>query len=258
MGSFLEKISEKTLFGRLFNNTLFVIGILLLWSSVILSHAETITIGTGTTTGTHLPTEPYYDYSYTEQIFLQSEIDTKGRIDTISFYWNGNSTTSRTIEIWMGHTTKSSYANDSDWVETDNGMTLVFNGSYSLTSTAGWHDIVLTTPFFYNNSDNLIIGCDDNTNSYVSGSDEFYATSKGAYRSIYAHQDNTNILSYDPTPKITTQARSTYSPNLRLKINTDYIVVGTGTSVSQHQPSELQWDYSYTQQIYLQSELDAG
>ena len=39
-------------------------------------NAQTINIGAGTTTGQSLPIEPYFGYSYSQVIYLQSEINT--------------------------------------------------------------------------------------------------------------------------------------------------------------------------------------
>ncbi|MFC1476496.1 DUF2341 domain-containing protein [Fibrobacterota bacterium] len=228
---------------------------LLLLSISYISFADEITIGAGTTTGTHKPTEAGYDYSYTEQIFLQNEIATQGYIDSIYFYWTGNAARTRTVIVHMAHTTKSSFTSSTDWV-TSSGMTSVYSGSYSLTGTAGWHKIVLSTPFYYNNSDNLIIGFDDNTGSWSSTADEFNATDHGTYRSIYAYQDLTNVNS--TAPSATYQARSTSCANIKIVINPDAIGIGTGTTQTIPLPTEVLYDYSYTQQIYLQSDIDAG
>lgn len=191
---------------------LIAFGLLLLNTSM----ADEIIIGNGTQTDTHKPTEAFYDYSYTQQIFLQSEIGKQGTIDSIYFYWTGNANRTRTVVVYMAHTTKGSFTSSTDWVSST-GLTRVYSGSYSLTSTAGWHKIVLDVPFTYNNSDNLLIAFDDNTNSFASDNDEFYATNYGAYRSLYAYQDNNNILVASPTGA-SYSGRSTSCANLRICI----------------------------------------
>ncbi len=53
-------------------------------------------------------------------------------------------------------------------------MTLVYDGNLSVTTTDGWVTITLDTPFSYNNTDNLVIGVDENGYDYHSSSDSFY------------------------------------------------------------------------------------
>ncbi len=157
---------------------------------------DSITIGTGSTTGQHLPMECFYGYTYTESIYLKSELNVPGpiTIDSIGYYYNGGGSFSDAIRVYMGNTSKSSYTSNQDWVSSGS-MTQVYNGNYPVGSSAGWYKIRFSTPFTYNNSNNLVIAFDENTNGYHSDSDEFRCSSKSATRSKYFYSDNT-----DPNP----------------------------------------------------------
>ena len=96
-----------------------------------------------------LPIEPYHNNSYSQTIFLQSEIDKSDKvIDKISYYWDVpvEASVSNDWTIYMGHTTKSSFASSYDWIPI-NELNLVFSGQVNLPSNAGWIEIILDNPF---------------------------------------------------------------------------------------------------------------
>ncbi len=171
----------------------------------------TVTIGTGTVVDQHLPMEPYYGYSYTQSIYLQSEIANAGTIRKIRYQYTGSVWTDA-IVIYMGHTTKTEFTGVTDYVPVAE-LTEVYNGSF--TSAAGWIEITLTTPFVYNNTDNLVIAVDENTAGYHSTGDDFYCTSVSGNRSVYYYQDGAP----GPNPEAPTASNqnvSAYIPNIKL------------------------------------------
>jgi hypothetical protein len=176
------------------------------------------TVGTGTTTGKHLPMEMYYGYTYSQSIVLSTDFPTEfqdngGVINKISYYYNGNSSNTDNVKIYMGNTSKSAFANNSDWV-TIGSLELVYDGTFSTTTTAGWIEITLDTPFKSDGS-NLVVGFDENTAGYHSNSDEFYCTSVTGKRSIYYYNDATNP---DPASPPTADGRNQYIPNMKFEI----------------------------------------
>lgn len=177
------------------------------------SYAQTSTIVSGSTTNRGIPIEPFYGYTYSEQIYLQSEIAQAGDITEIYFQYNGNSAWTDNIVVYMGHTTKSSFTGSTDWI-TSSSMTQVYNGTISVTTTAGWVKIILDAPFTYNNSDNLVIAVDENTAGYHSSGDEFLCAAR-TNRSIYYRNDSNNP---NPASPPTATSRQSYVPNLQLTI----------------------------------------
>ncbi|MCK4357149.1 MAG: immune inhibitor A, partial [Candidatus Cloacimonetes bacterium] len=176
---------------------------------------EMVQIGQGTETNKHLPMECFYGYTYSQSIFLQSEINIADqRISTLYYHYNGNSAWTDDIVVYIGHTNLTTFDNSSAWVPfLGRNLVEVYSGPMSVPSVDSWIEIVFDSPFNYNNVDNLVIAFDENTSGYHSSSDEFYCTSTDPLsRSIYYYNDNINPDPTDP-PDGTT---STYRPNVRL------------------------------------------
>ena len=150
-----------------------------------------VTIGSGTSTsnGQYVPTSVYYNYSLTQQIYTAEELGDAGTITDISFYYGSTTNSgSRTLNIYMSHTTSSTIT---AW-STVSSSQLVYSGSINFTQ--GWNTLTLTTPFAYNGTSNILITVDDNTGSY-NGNYSFYTYSTSANRAIYYRSDTSN-----PTP----------------------------------------------------------
>jgi hypothetical protein len=168
----------------------------------------------GNQTAEHAPIEPYWNWTYSQQIYYQSEINSEGNITELSFEFNGNSSFTDQVEIYLGHTTKSSFSSTSNWVSYSDLMK-VYDGPYSVSNTKGWYSITFDTPFYYNNSDNLVIAVYEKTNGYHTASDEFYTGDGGTYRVLTYYDDYTNP---NPASPPTADYRSRWIPSLKLKI----------------------------------------
>lgn len=182
------------------------------------SAAPTIQIGTGTTTSQGLPIEPYFGYTYSQSIYLQSEINL-GAVNITKLYWyyNGNSAWTDSIKIYMGHTSLTSFASTSSWIDSSN-LSLVYDGTLAATTTPGWIELILTTPFAYNNTQNLVIAVDENTSGWHSSSDEFYCSSVASARSIHFYNDTTNPDPASPPISGTYLYTKSYIPNVKLTL----------------------------------------
>jgi hypothetical protein len=142
------------------------------------------TLVNGTTTSSYIPSYSTYNYSLTQQIFTAAEIGHGGSISRIQIMPSAY-TVPRILEVYMGHVsqaTATSYLNPSD-------LTLVYNSVTTLTLTAGqWNELVLSTPFNYNGSDNLLIYFRDMTGSWSSGN-SWYGDNGTSGVSRYIYQD---------------------------------------------------------------------
>lgn len=178
--------------------------------------AQTVTIGSGNNTGSKLPVVPFYGYSYSQQIILKSELATSGNITKLSFYSSGAAigSNSNTWTIYMGHTTKSTFGSNTDWI-LSSAMTQVFSGTVPGFPEAGWFTITLTTPFAYNNVDNLVVSVDENGEGY-NGSSSYARiwTTPVANRAIYYQDDSVNP---DPATINLTGIRTTYMSQMQLE-----------------------------------------
>lgn len=187
----------------LYISKLLVLILILLFSGSVFGQS-TVTIGSGTTTTSNFPLTSNYGYSYTQQIFTQAQINTSGQIQKLRFYWSsGAMTNSSAWVIYMGHTSKTTFSSTTDWIPLTS-LTQVFNGTITPPSVAGWWEITLSTPFSYNNTDNLVIAVDENTSGY--GSLAYWRSfTSGSNTGIYYRSDGTNP---DPNSPPTSNGRS--------------------------------------------------
>ena len=156
---------------------------------------STVTIGSGTATSYGLPIETNYAYTYSQQIYTQAQIGATGTIEKIRFYYSSGSTTnSDAWRIYMGHTTKTSFSSTNDWVDYEN-LTRVYNSNVTFPESVGWMEITLSTPFAYNNIDNLVIAVDENTPNWSSGNSYWGSFSSGTNTGMYYRSDT-----YNPNP----------------------------------------------------------
>lgn len=179
------------------------------------SQSATFGSGTGTSHGNRFPTNMYYYYSYTQQLFLASEINGPKSISQIDVQYFYSTSYTRNIDIYLGHTSKSSFSNSSDWVSADN-LTLVWSGNITFSSSGGsWFPIYFTTPFQYNGTDNLVVVFDDNTGSYNNSSEKFYTHTCSESMSLSYSSDSYNTSPMSPN----SGTRSYQRMNMRLPSN---------------------------------------
>ncbi|HOU64018.1 MAG TPA: choice-of-anchor J domain-containing protein, partial [Tenuifilaceae bacterium] len=165
----------------------------------------TVQIGSGTTTTSFFPIYAYYGYSYTQQIYLKSEIATAGDITKIRFYLSSAApTNSNQWVVYMGHTTKTAFTSTTDWVPVAS-LTEVFNGTVTFPASGNWMEINLSTPFNYNNTDNLVIAVDENAPSY-GATTNWLAFNSGTNRGIYYRDDTINPNPATPPTAFSTTA----------------------------------------------------
>lgn len=154
------------------------------------SYAQ-VQIGDGTVTGKALPIEPFYGYTYSQEIYLASEINASGDITTLSWYFAGSTlSNSNDWTIYIGHTSKSEFDSISDWIDVST-LTQVYSGEFADPGAPGWIEFDITD-FTYNGVDNLVIAVDENKSSYNGSSDDFYCTTVASNRGLVYRNDNTN------------------------------------------------------------------
>ena len=116
----------------------------------------------GLATNALLPSNSYYNYSLTQQIYTAEEIGEAGAITGIAFYLDGAEST-RTFDIYMKNTTKSVFSSATDW-ETVSDADKVFSGSVTLAANS-WNLIPFDAAFIYDGTSNIVLVTDDNTGS---------------------------------------------------------------------------------------------
>src|ERR1700758_263037 len=140
-------------------NFLFAFFCVLIFSTTLKSQT-TIVVGNQSSgyISEKYPFDDYYNYSWSNVIYLNSEIGQGGTISKVAFYVNPGPTGNLTMtnqKIYMKNSTVTSYTNGNFPGET--GFTLVYNGSvnYNVAGGAGWITITLNTPFAYDGTSNL-------------------------------------------------------------------------------------------------------
>ena len=186
------------------------------WSDVctfLPTATETAEIGTGATTNAYLPSYSYYNYTLSQQLYTPAEIGSPGTIKSISFYNEGNEET-RTYDIYLVHTNKTSFSSTSDWISVTNANK-VFSGTVTMT-TGAWTTLTFSTPFEYDGTSNLALIADDNTGTWTSSPhmtcQVFNSTSNCA---IYKYNDNTN---YNPSSMSTAGTQLSVKNHIKIEI----------------------------------------
>jgi hypothetical protein len=185
-----------------------------------------IQIGSGTV-AQNMPVNPEYSYSYSQCLYRQSEINTAGQqITRLAYEWSGvaDAPNCRSWNIYMGHTPLTYFSGTNDWIPLAQ-MTQVFSGNVYMSSDPGWVEIILDTPFPYDNVNSLVIAVDENTPGWDVTHGNFLNTYTGAgyqqLRSLEFHSDTVNP---DPGSPPVTPFMMPYYPNTRLWLQ----IPGTG------------------------------
>ena len=174
--------------------------------------ANVVYIGDGTTNA-YYPFMAYYKYSWCESVYLSSEMDGPMTISKISWYNNyGTASYSPTIKIYMGHASKNNISSTTNWTPSSN-LALVYSGTHYLNSQYGFQTFELTTPFYYNGPDNLIIVVSKSYSSYTS-SVQLLNTTQSDYKTMYIQSDS--YSSYVNHPGTNSGTRTLDRPNIRL------------------------------------------
>ena len=142
-----------------------------------------VAIGEGTATNTYLPSYSFYNYSYTQQLFLAEEMGQPKTLESVTFDL-ATYAVNRTYKIYLMHTSATSV---SSWVDASSAQ-LVFDASQQL--HAGLNTFQFSTPFQYNGSDNLLLIVMDMTGSYQSSPyNAWRSHSAFSNASRYVYQD---------------------------------------------------------------------
>lgn len=172
---------------------LLIVGFLISWSSF-----AQIAVGEQNGYTSALPISGFYNYSYSQQIIFQNEINAEGDITSVSvFYSSGNTTNSSDWTIYMGHTSKTNFQDDDDWILSTQ-MAKVFDGIVTYPASGNQMLITFDTPFSYNNLDNLVLAVYEKQPDY-GGSIYFGKTvDLNSNRSIFFRSDNEGFNPADP------------------------------------------------------------
>ncbi|RYZ46945.1 MAG: T9SS type A sorting domain-containing protein [Sphingobacteriales bacterium] len=179
----------------------------------------TVTVGTGTNANYQVPLNTFYGFSYTQQLYLASEINKPlgGTITMIRFYWSGGTyglSSSNTWTVYIGNTTKTSFAGSTDWVAPGT-LSTIYTGTITAPTTNQWIDIPLSTPFNYTGGTNsIVVGLWENVSGYASSLSTFRTTATSNTRAISTYDDYT---AQSPTAPTAANGIYSYYPNIQFE-----------------------------------------
>lgn len=180
------------------------------------ANAQTVTIGTGTSTNNYLPGYTFYNYAISQQIYTAEEINASGNITSIAFYNAGTTTNSnraRKFDIYMAHTTKTGFeastSTTKDWIALTDAD-IVYHGTQDVDFTPNtWTTFTLQTAFAYNGTDNLVVCVIDRSGDCTSSGTSanlYRVFSTGSeYQAIYKYGDGLSSLNPNGTNNTTVQ-----------------------------------------------------
>ncbi|MBP7102573.1 MAG: T9SS type A sorting domain-containing protein [Bacteroidales bacterium] len=151
-----------------------------------------VIIGTGGTTESYCPMYYNYDYGWSRQLYLASEISSAsagGMITTMAFY--PSSTWAINSQSCYFKAVSDNAIASAIWEDpTTNGATLVWSGTYNVTANS-WSDIPLTNSFMLAPGMNLMVYWLNNEGSYGNNTSTYWrATSTSpTYKAVYKYQD---------------------------------------------------------------------
>ena len=177
----------------------------------------------GTISTYYIPVNNYYNYTYSQQIFLASELNGAATIDSIAFFYDYATSTieKSNVTVYLGHTSQSTFSGTSNYISPTN-FTQVYSGH--MNCHQGWNTFVLSTPFQYNGMDNLVIAVDDNSGDYDGSSYVFRAHDAGATRTVYYYSDSSNPDPANPTSGSPNMSTSTNRSDVKFFIPCDNTV----------------------------------
>ncbi len=172
---------------RIFNNTIDI---------GAYEYGATVQVGSGTDITEQFPIYTWYNYNYSQQIYLGSEITSgggaNGYISKVRFFYAGGGSAFSNWKNWtvyLGNTAKPAFASNVDWVPLSS-MSQVFSGLITDSVPGTWIEISLQVPFYYSGG-NLVVAVDENSAGYDCTAQwrSFYT---GAPRGIVYYDDNFN------------------------------------------------------------------
>ena len=224
--------------------------------------AEVIQIGSDNYTDYYLPVNTYYNYSLTQQIYTAEEIGRSGYITDLSFYYAySGALNMEGIQVYLFHTSKSSFSSNADMISVSAPTNLYFEGTFSA-SVSGWVTLTLDRPFNYNGTSNLVVCFYDPTSGFPGSAYKFRHTSTSDNKSITYYSDGTcpdlsTLTSFNGNKQAFSYRSNIrfhfYDPETQPYETT--IQMGFESEQSYQLPVNMYYNYSMTQQIYRAAQI---
>ena len=134
---------------------------------------DLVFIGSGTSLCLNTPIYPSKSYSFTQTLYLQTELNIENKvIEQIGYQYAGVATDLEfNIEVWISHTDLEELTTSVPLTH----FTKVYDGVW-ICNAGEEFSVVDIDAFYYNNTDNLIITVIEKEPGYTASTDKFYGT----------------------------------------------------------------------------------
>jgi hypothetical protein len=128
-------------------------------------------VGTGTVTSYNYPVNLWYGYTWSRQIYLASELSAYvglggGTISRLAWYYDNTTTASKANQKCYFKAVDATVCTSGYVDPVVDGATLVWSGSFTVSASRGWKEIILTTPFVLPIGKNLMVYWIDEAGAY--------------------------------------------------------------------------------------------
>lgn len=182
-----------------------------------------IQIGHENWIGLGLPMDPSWDYTYSQTIYKQEDLNVTGqRITKIAYqfvhqnyYGLPGDPFTDNIKIYMGHTQEDIFTNWMPIIE----MIEVYDGPISIPggTEAVWIELILDFPFTYNGVDNLVVAFDENSVGLHSYEDYFVCSATDDAQNIACRERSMFEIDPENPEAPGPYSRINYYPNTRFQ-----------------------------------------
>ncbi|MBB6372582.1 GEVED domain-containing protein [Chryseobacterium shigense] len=160
----------------------------------LILQAQTVTIGTGTSTQRY-PLGSFYGYERSASLYTATEINLPAGGSVLSVAWNATAATSvnTPVKIYLKSVPAATGTiTAQNWATATSGATLVYTGN-SASFTTGWNTFTLQTPYYYNGTENLMVLVETNYGGGGGGTStgSAFTYSSATSRHMYFQQDTT-------------------------------------------------------------------
>ncbi len=143
----------------------------------------------------YTPIYGYYQYSYSQNIYLANELNAIG--DTLyGIFYTQTETDAEpytyVIDAYLGQTDDTAFADEYSWLPVDS-LTQVAANHVLYIDHAGTYYIPFSTPFVRNANRNLVVAIDKNSEDYIDIYPQWMSTVTTGTRSIITYEDGIDI-----------------------------------------------------------------
>ena len=154
-----------------------------------ISAQNIVSVGTEKISQREMPCNGFFDYNWSAMIYQKSEINSVGYITKLSFEISKTASYQiKNQKIYISNIENPSF--DNRLKPNSSEMTKVFEGSVQFNSN-GWAEIILNTPFYFDNKSNLIIYYENMDGNWNKDYAFFNCSSTSENTSIHSESDHT-------------------------------------------------------------------